>query len=106
MQRIVEKWRLDYEKAIPGHLENLQQMINGMKSNMSEETLKSFRIAIHKMAGSAGTVGFMNVSDLCKRYDLELSQRLEAFKEIPDKSKWVDEYQGYLEEIKKAFSDA
>lgn len=99
---IQEKWKKEYERTLPEKWALLDSLLKKMQIEIDEETLKAFRIEIHKMAGTAGTVGYMDVSVMCKEFDSDLCGKL---KELPNKA-WIPAFQEKLGEIKKAFLDS
>lgn len=101
LQAIQEKWRKKYDETIPAKLQLLEDFVSKMKRGIDQDTLKAFRIEIHKMAGSAGTVGYMNVSVIAKEFDQFLQEKLENFP--PDPS-FVIDCEKYLSIIKEGFS--
>ena len=61
-----------YKKSIPAKLEEIEGLI--LEAKASSEAL---RFAVHKLAGSSGTYGYHEASDLCKT--LETNLNLDAF---------------------------
>ncbi len=62
----------EYKKSIPQKLKAIQNLIEQAKQNPLSETLDSLCFAVHKLAGSAGTYGYSEASQLCK----ELAQKI------------------------------
>jgi HPt (histidine-containing phosphotransfer) domain-containing protein len=81
----------EYRKTIPQKLELLDQLVKCLENEKTIEALKGLRQHIHKLAGSAGTYGFDEVSALCKQWDLRLLQLIDRFPvEGIEGSLWAD----------------
>nr|ALS90991.1 Hpt domain protein [uncultured bacterium] len=96
-----EKWRKKYDATIPTKLQILDTFLAKMQTGIDFETLKSFRTEIHKIAGSAGTVGYMPVSRIAREFDQDLQKKLENFP--PDPS-CLAEFEKIIALIKHAFT--
>lgn len=94
----------DYRASIPSRLELLQALIDGIRTNPTEETLKELRLQIHKLAGSAGIYGYDDVSKVCKEFDELLEQRIKEFEQEKKAEGWSDDFESTLEVIRKGFS--
>ena len=70
----IKELKEQYRSTIEEKLSELNSLVQIYSTNRNEETLESFRMAIHKLAGSAGSVGFMEVSDLCKKMENRILQ--------------------------------
>lgn len=101
LQNIIE----DYRAAIPNRLELLQSLIDEIRKKGLEKDLKELRLQVHKLAGSAGLYGYHEVSRICKEWDQSLGLKLEKFASSND-SKNVQDYEIYLEKIRKGFSSS
>ena len=81
----------EYRNTIPQKLELLDQLVSSLETNKTLEALKSLRQHIHKLAGSAGTYGFDEVSTLSKQWDLRLLHLIDRFPvEGIEGSLWTD----------------
>ena len=104
LKAIQDKWRKEYDKTIQEKLKTLESLIQEMQQGIQEPTLKAFRMEIHKIAGSAGTVGYDTVSVFCKQLDAELSDMLKKFQDVPPEPSIVTRFQSDLSHIKDLFS--
>ncbi len=104
LKAIQEKYRKAYDKTIPEKLTLLEGLIQEMQQGIQEPTLKAFRMEIHKIAGSAGTVGYDEVSAICKKLDGELSGMLEKFKDNPPDPAVVTIFKAEFNKVKDGFS--
>lgn len=105
LKAIQDKWRKEYDKTIEEKLKTLESLIQEMQKGIQEPTFKSFRVEIHKIAGSAGTVGYDAVSVFCKQLDTELSDMLDQFKVTPPDPSIVTRFQSDLSRIRELFSN-
>jgi HPt (histidine-containing phosphotransfer) domain-containing protein len=97
-EEIPEELKAEYRKTVPGKLSSLKQLIDLVVEDASEERLKDLRFAVHKLAGSSGMYGYIKVSDLCKKFELELVKSLE------EKTLFTGEH--YMKEIQEEFKKA
>lgn len=104
LKAMQDKWRKEYDKTIPEKLNHLESLIQEMQKGIEEPTLKAFRMEIHKIAGSAGTVGYMDVSAICKQLDGELKEMLEKFIEAPPSLSVVAKFQSEFNKVRECFS--
>lgn len=89
-----------YNKMIPGILKELEEHIREVKRNPTKEAITALKQNVHKIAGSAGAVGYPEVSTLCKGFELELIKHLEDMQTHPEHTKWVTDLDEYLRHIK------
>lgn len=101
IRQIQEKWRLVYDQGIPDKIKRLESLIQQFEKDKKLNTLSEFRREVHNIAGGAGTVGYMSVSVLCKKFDKELLEKMEKFKPEPE---WIGEFYAYLNRIREGFS--
>jgi len=93
----------NYRKKIPETLATLRKLLDNVKNNLSDETLKALKFQIHKLAGNAGVYGYVQVSEICKEFDSELSLKIEALKHGKDDLRWINHFECYLEKIEEGF---
>jgi UDP-N-acetyl-D-glucosamine dehydrogenase len=82
----------EYEKKIPEKLGNLATQVEIVNGEKTEENIKDLRFMVHKLAGSAGTYGYPQVSVCCKEFEKEILE--EDFSHAEE----------YLKKIKGFFS--
>lgn len=68
----------EYRASIPEKMSNLDTLCKALTEAPSKETLEPFKKAIHKIAGTAGTYGYAEVSTLCKSMELELQGEIDS----------------------------
>jgi HPt (histidine-containing phosphotransfer) domain-containing protein len=98
----IKKIQLEYEKTIPKKLQELKTLQDAAKKTPSLDNLTALRFFVHKLAGSAGTYGFLEVSTLCKQYEQDI---LEVLKN-PTALKWMTHFDNYYDQVKKEFIHA
>jgi HPt (histidine-containing phosphotransfer) domain-containing protein len=101
---IIAKFTREYLETVPEKVRVLTELINKMKTKIDLDTLKEFRMHIHKIAGSAGTYGFKTVSDLCRQFEKDLIEKVEHFEERPGEPAWIPEFEAKFNQIKDAFT--
>lgn len=106
LKAIQDKWRKEYDKTVPEKLKLLESLIQEMQKGIEEPSLKAFRMEIHKIAGSAGTVGYTDVSTICKQLDGELSGMLEKFKDNPPDPAVLTRFQSDFNKVRKSFTSS
>lgn len=102
MKRIYD----EYISTIPEKLKLIEQFLDEMHESVREQTLLDLRLHIHKIAGSAGTYGFPEVSSVCKQFEKEILQKIQELKDSKGDPRWAKEFLPYLDKIKKEFSNA
>lgn len=95
-QQNIGKARANYAANLGAHLDNLQQIVDQLKSATSgSELLREFYLKIHNLSGSAATAGYSRISrwaqlleadiqkDLPTDFAKEQTQKTEPFKPLP-----------------------
>ena len=90
----------EYRKTIPQKLQNIKELINQFKAKSTHQALEALRFSVHKLAGSAGTYGFAKVSQICKKWELDILDKLSHF---PPPLEWGSSLEQQISEIEKAF---
>ena len=78
------KMQKHYTETIPKKLGELKTLIDAIHTTISMDTLTNLRLAVHKIAGSAGTYGYWRVSQLCKKLELDLLSKINQGSSISD----------------------
>lgn len=100
---IMKHFREEYICSIPEKLKQLEELIDDVLETAREETIQSLRLHVHRIAGSAGTYGFPEVSTACKEFERVILQKIEESKNLKEDIQWGEELISYLEIIKKGF---
>jgi len=65
--------RDEYNDTIIGKLEKIEMLGNRLMSQPVRENIMALKAEVHKIAGSAGSFGYYEVSRLCKELEITLS---------------------------------
>ena len=101
-----EEWQRlqeQYRNTIPQKLSELKQLILAVQKSPTLETLGALRISVHKLAGSAGTYGFADVSAICKKMELEILATIDRIPLSSPDLKQLSDLSNYPTKIEKAF---
>ena len=93
----------DYRSSIPNRLELFQELINEIRKNPREETLKELRLQVHKLAGHAGLYGYENVGIICKELDEIIVSNVDDINKIRNDENFVSKCQAALTQIKEDY---
>lgn len=96
MDRLKQK----YKKMIPGIIAELGALIDAVKQAKTAEAVQALKQSVHKIAGSAGSVGYPEVSDLCKLWERSLIKKLDTIAETPINSDWIKELDDFFGRLK------
>lgn len=102
-KKTLEKLEAEYKKNFPGKIELFQSLMDALHHSFQEETLLALRIEVHKMAGSAGSFGFPEVSVICKEFERDIIQKIKELPSSGENSQWILDFDSYLKKIKDAF---
>lgn len=93
----------EYRQTIPLKLEQINCLIGNLKTSKSIESIQALKAAVHKLAGSAGTYGFMKVSASCKALDIKLQEQIKTFTPSDITQQWLDFLDLFLKQITQDF---
>lgn len=102
-KKILESLKEEYDKGIPLKLDRVRGLIDSLGRNWSKEDLTALRFEIHKMAGSAGTYGYENVSELSKLTEQIILEELDHFDSATINKELFLKLDPFFESIKKGF---
>jgi HPt (histidine-containing phosphotransfer) domain-containing protein len=103
---IFNKIQEDYKRSIHGKIEKLHQLIERVKERRDFESLQALRMEVHKIAGSAGSYGFMHVSQLCKQLEIELNQKMNEISNRSLDEEWLSSLNEFLNQIQTHFQES
>lgn len=103
-KRGFEKLKEEYNKDISKKLQLLKNCIEDLQQPNHQDKLKKLRIEVHKIAGTAGSFGFSQVSETCKEMEKYLIQKINEQPSSRENSGWITELESYLNNIQKGFS--
>ncbi|MCH9613084.1 MAG: hypothetical protein S4CHLAM102_15880 [Chlamydiia bacterium] len=90
-----------YSQTVPEKLQNIRDCIEAIKQHVDDETLSAMRNCVHKIAGSAGTYGYTEVSQECRSMEECIVDALEH----PDHARpqWDEELEGFYKKVEDHF---
>jgi diguanylate cyclase (GGDEF)-like protein len=92
----VKEVRRNYQSKLPAELRKLKEAIVEAQRNSNTDSLKSVHALAHTIHGTAGTLGFQEVSDIAGEIDIKIKRFLDGA--LPGEEDW--------DEIFKAFRRA
>lgn len=95
--------KISYQKTISDKVERLEKMILDVQKKSSIENFQILKGEVHKIAGSAGSYGFLAVSDLCKNLELELAKQIDLTKQNQFNAAWLASLDDFFTQIKLHF---
>lgn len=95
--------KIGYQKTIPDKVERLEKMILNVQRNPNLENVQTLKGEVHKIAGSAGSYGFMAVSEVCKTLETELVKQIEIIKQDQQNQGWFESLDEFFTQIKLHF---
>lgn len=98
---ILEGLKREYDATIGEKIESLETAILNVQNKPSLETLARLKNEVHKIAGSAGSYGYTQVSLLCASLDEEIKELLIIGKPIEEK--WLNQLDEFFSKIKLYF---
>jgi DNA-binding response OmpR family regulator len=100
---LLAELKVSYQKTISDKVERLENMILAFQKNPTIDHLQALKGEVHKIAGSAGSYGYMAVSDLCKNLELDLIKQIDFAKTDRLDRQWLFSLDDYLTQIKLHF---
>lgn len=99
----LERLSREYRKTIPEKLKLMQFYVDSMRPAIQKEFLMLLKLEVHKMAGTAGSFGFLQVSEVCKAFEIDLHEKIQQFSTPNANEPWIADFDLYLEKIRKGF---
>lgn len=93
-----------YRSSIPEKLASLKEQVAKLQSHAGKQELEALRFAVHKLAGSSGTYGFIEVSRLCRNVELKLDEMIQQFGKTPVDTMWIGTLDQFLQQIERGFN--
>ncbi len=97
MKKLIE----EYKASIPQKLQKFEELINNIISHPKLENIKALREFAHKIAGNAGTYGFVEVSTRSKEIVIKLEEWMKNNKSLTAED--IDLLKQYLAFLKQNF---
>ena len=95
--------KASYLEKIGEKLEQIESSIANIQNEGSDENLEALKKVVHKIAGSAGSYGFPEVTRLCKAKENELLSLIGNSEKQQEKVSMIDSLPAFLELVKQAF---
>lgn len=95
--------KITYQKTIPDKIERLEKMILNVQRHPNLENVQTLKTEVHKIAGSAGSYGFIAVSEVCKTLETELAKQIETIKQGQVNQGWFESLDEFFTQIKIHF---
>jgi len=99
----LKKIKQEYFHSIYDKIESVEQSILMINTDPSKENLVELKKKIHKIAGSAGSYGFLQVSVLCKEKEVELISMIENDQPTQISPAWLLSLDEFLNQFKLYF---
>jgi HPt (histidine-containing phosphotransfer) domain-containing protein len=96
-----EELMQEYRNSIPEKLSSIEKCIKEVHAKGDLDSIQALHMAVHKIAGSAGSYGFSEVSEIALPLAQDLRHKIENFK--PLEKKWHKELDITFAKIKAAF---
>lgn len=100
----LQELRRSYEKTICNKIDLLSSLIKSAQNDPTTASLTELKNALHKIAGSAGSYGFNDVTIICKNMEGQLKSKIDSGA-VVDKL-WLDELDPFLNSVKYHFQVA
>lgn len=95
--------KISYQKTIPDKIERLEKMILNLQRNSDVEHIQTLKKEVHKIAGSAGSYGYMAVTKICKALESDLEKLIELSKIEKLNQAWFESLDEFFTQIKLHF---
>lgn len=102
-EELLTDLKISYQKTIVDKIERLEKMILDVQRNPRVENLQILRDEVHRIAGSAGSYGYMAVSDLCKSLEIDLMKQVDLAKLGQFNLQWLASLDDFFTQIKLHF---
>lgn len=90
-----------YQNSICDKIDLLANLITGLQHHPGIPSLQALKEALHKIAGSAGSYGYPDVTKHCRELEYEINSLIENEGDIS--KKWLTELTRFLDQIKFDF---
>lgn len=99
-EEIPEHLKNEYKSDFPNILNEVHQLIETFKGNKNQENLTKLKVAVHKIAGTAGVFGFNKTSDIAKQWEHVLDTKLSTFSAESCNDPFIEDNYKRFEELK------
>ncbi|MCH9613809.1 MAG: Regulator of RpoS [Chlamydiia bacterium] len=99
----LEDLKKEYEASIPEKISGVKDLIEKIVKEFSSENIETLKKELHKIAGSAGSYGHMEVSRFCKKMETSLEEDLKNIEQYKDNQDWIESLWFFFNNMKIAF---
>ncbi|MEI6242564.1 MAG: response regulator [Chlamydiota bacterium] len=103
-KELMEDLAKNYRASLPDKIQNLSDLVLLIKEDPSVDNISKLREEAHKISGSAGMYGFMELGDICKKEVLVLDEWKERAKKKKLKAKDIKELQAFIKKLEGAIT--
>lgn len=90
-----------YKKTICDKIDLITNLIEAVKAHPDEFSLTALKNTMHKIAGSAGSYGYLETTKLCRALEYDIDNKLKNSEKI-DKE-WLLSLNSFLNDVKYSF---
>lgn len=94
----------EYNKTIRAKLELLKTLIANVQKEYTLTALEDLRKELHKIYNSSSLYGFIEVSELCQKLEIDIITKINNFNLVKPSSAWLHGLNEVPKKIEKAFS--
>ncbi|MCE2983775.1 MAG: response regulator [Parachlamydia sp.] len=102
-EKLYEDLMTRYNSLIPEKIERLEEQILNIQKKPSIDHLTVFKNEIHKIAGSAGSYGYLRVTQLCREMEKSAVEQIELAEKDLVSSEWLDSLDEFFTQMKLNF---
>ena len=95
----MEELQAEYLKTLPEKISEMERLIAAFVNQPEEKSKEELKRAVHKLAGSAGSFGFMQVTEMCRAMEQELG----AVSDFANIDPWKEKLSAFFMKLKEAF---
>jgi len=96
--KIIVKIDSDLEEIIPMFIDNRHKDLKELDESLSSNDLSSIEVIAHKLAGNAGSYGFMDLSKIGANLELACKEKNQENIE-----KFISEYKNFMAKLEVVF---
>lgn len=89
-----------YNEGIPDKLNTLRELCESLRETPTNENISALRFFVHKLKGNSGMYGYLEVSEVCGRWEDFLVEKL---KSPSDDWSWISDLVELESSVQKGF---
>ena len=91
-----------YQKEFPEKIETMKRAFEKLKEPFDVKELEKIRFVIHKLAGNAAMFGYPSITELCKKWDSQLTPMIKE-SNLHLEADFLKELEQCIQQIEKEF---